>query len=266
MALTHNACIAYRNLADLGTVTASSSTALTPAALLQNAHVARHWRSRSATEFVLVDLGAVQPVDTVALMGLSLTAAGLTRIRVSASDPSGQGATAYDSDPAGSAAGRVDPAYGYLVHLLPAPVAGRYVRIDLVQPGAPYIEAGRFFVGARHQFASNFAFGWNRAWVDRSRRTESRGGQTYIDPDNTYRTADLTFEAVREGERFGVVEEIDRTNGEHTDVLLVTDPSSPNLGRDSIWGLLTLSPVQQPAAWVAGRPIYQKSYQIKERL
>lgn len=265
MANPWNAAIAYDNLADRGIVTTSSAVPLAPASRLQNPHVARKWRGNgNALEFVTIDLGASVLIDTVALMGLSLTLAGTVRVRVSEDDPSAQTGEAYDSDVLG---GAVDPRYGMLVHLIPQPVLGRYVRIDLYEAGVLYVEAGRVFVGLRNTFAHNFAFGWTRAYVDRSRRTESRGGQTYVDPDVSYRVVNVSFETIPESDREGFVEEIDRVNGTHEDVLLITRGDSTNLGRDSIWGLMSeLSPVSQPQVWLADGPAYAKTYTIAERL
>ncbi|MBP1179962.1 hypothetical protein [Methylobacterium sp. PvR107] len=260
-----NAAIAYANLADGGIVRASSASQLAPPARLQNPHVARKWRGdNNPSEYLTVDLGDVHDVDTVAIMGLTLTAAGTIRVRASATDTSALMAEAYDSGPI---TGAVDPRYGMLVHLLPVLVQARYVRIDLEQPGATYIEAGRLFVGRRWQFAYNFGFGWGRGYVDLSKRTQSRGGQTYVDPNVSFRTVSLSFEVITEAQRLSFVDDVDRLNGQRVDVLLVTNPASPNLGRDSIWGLLDdLDPITQPATWIAGMPAYAKAYKISERL
>lgn len=255
--------IGWDNLADRGAVTASSFAIATPPPVLQSPHVARRWRGvAGAAEYLTIDLFAVKPVDCVALFGLNLSAAGLTRIRLSAGDSSALDGAAYDSDPAGPVAGRVNPRWPALIHLLPAPVMARYVRIDLQEPGAAFIEAGRIFVGATTQFETNFAYGWSRGYVDRSRTTESRGGQTYVDRDNSYRVLELQFGFVEAAERWGVIEDVDQFNGKHTDVLLITDPTSSELGRDSVWGLMEdVTPVSQP-----NLDLYSKTYRIKERL
>lgn len=263
-----NAAIAWVNLADAGTVRASTALTLTPAARLQDPHVARKWRAQgSAAEYVIVDLGALVPLDTVALLGVNLSAAGATRIRASDSDSSVVASILYDSDYGGPTAGRVDPRYGSLIHPLPSPVSARYVRVDLVEPALPYVEAGRVVVAARSQFSINFGFDWSRGWVDRSRKTEGRGGQIFVDADNAYRVLELSFDYLTQAERWAVLEDVDRVNGEHADVLFLTDPASTNLGRDSVWGLVEgLSAVRQQRAWKAGLPAYAKSFKIRERL
>ncbi|HEV7337011.1 MAG TPA: discoidin domain-containing protein [Bosea sp. (in: a-proteobacteria)] len=263
MPLASNARIGWQNRADEAGISASSFVIDTPPAILQNPHVARKWRGVAGeAEYLTFDLGAQRSIDCVALMGLNLTEAGLTRIRASTGDSSGQHGDAHDSDPAGASAGRVNPRYPSLIHLLPAPVTARYVRIDLAEPGAPYIEAGRAFIGLAEQVTYNFAFGWQRGFADRSRTTKSRGGQTYIDRDNGYRTLDLTFEAITQEQRYGLFEDVDQFNGKRTDILFVTDPTSGELGRDAIWGLVSeMTPIGQPH-----HRTYSKTFRIEERL
>ena len=265
MANPWNAAIAYDNRADRASITASSSAILLPVSRLQDPHIARKWRSNgSASEFLTIDLGASVPVDTVALIGLNLTSDGTVRVRVSDMDTSAQAGEIYDS---GDVGGAIDPRWGMLVHLLPEALVGRYVRIDLSDPNAAYIEAGRLFVGRRWQFQYNFAFGWSRQYVDRSRKTESRGGQTFIDRDVRYRMANISFELITQAQRWGFVEEVDRVNGTHDDVLLITQSDSDNLGRDCIWGLISdLDPITQPQVWIEDAPAYAKAYRITERL
>lgn len=265
MPANSNAAIVVDNLADAGSISASGTASLTPPSLLQNHHVARKVRFAGVTsQYVVVDLGAVQSIDTFAMFGVNLSPTGTCRIRASAFDTSGLVGELYDS---GTLTGRVDPAYGALVALAQAPVSARYVRIDLSDATLTSLEAGRLVVGLRHTFTYNYSYGAQRGRVDRSRKTESRGGQTYIDADNTYRTADISFDALTESERFGVIERLERVNGTKLDVLLILRSDSDNLGRDTIWGLVDeISPVAQPQMWIGNAPGYSKTLRIKERL
>ncbi len=262
-----NAAIAWRNLADGGTVTASSFIADGPPSTVQNVHVARKWRSNgnSGAEYLLVDLGSVQSIDTVAVMGVTLPANGTARVRASTTNVSATAALVYDGPVIAAA---VDPAFGMLVVAMPAPVSARYVRIDLTHPSTAYVEAGRLFIGARYQFTFNYGPGWTYGYADPSERSKSLGGQTVIRTRTPYRVASLSFEAVTEAERNAVVLEVDRIAGVRSDVLLILRSDSPNLARDTIWGLLAdLDPVGQPTlVWADGQPLFQKSYRIEERL
>lgn len=72
----------------------------------------------------------------------------------------------------------------------------------------------------------------------------------------------MTFGYIGEAQRLGLIEDIDQFNGKHTDVLMITDPTSAQLARDTIWGLnQEVTPVGQPF-----HETYSKTFRIKERL
>ncbi|MDP2410346.1 MAG: hypothetical protein Q8M26_08675 [Pseudolabrys sp.] len=252
------ACIAYRNLADSALLLASSQELLAPVANLQRPDVARRWRSTEAnTASFVADLFAASSLDTVALIGTTMSAAGTCRIRISATDSTGVAGELYDSG-----ATLVSADYNQAIALLATPVTGRYIRIDLADPGAEYLEAGRLFVGPRSQFVINYSYGWSVTTVDRSAAKDTRGGQTQVWRDNLYRVFDVAFESLSASERYGFIEEIERANAQKDDVLFVADADSSSLARDSIWGLIqTPSPIVQPHF-----DRFSKTYKIKERL
>lgn len=66
-----NAAIAFQNLADAGTVTASSEVAAMPVTRLQGEHVSQRWRSTADVAWVVCDLLSEQSFDTIALMGMT---------------------------------------------------------------------------------------------------------------------------------------------------------------------------------------------------
>lgn len=248
-----NAAVAYENLFDGASLVASSQELLLPVANIQNPHVARKWRGTGTADFIVADLGAVTAIDTIGVFGIS---GEQIRIAVSNSDSTGDTGEVYDSGFVS-----VDEAYSSYINLRPASISGRYFRIELSTTGG-FIEIGRVFLGVRTQFPYNFSRGWSRQWVDRSIRAKTRGGQTQVSRDVSYRTIDLTFSLISDSDRYGFVEDIDRMNGQRTDILFITNPNSTNLARDSIWGLMTqLTPVVQPYANAS-----TKQYQIEERL
>jgi hypothetical protein len=156
----------------------------------------------------------------------------------------------------------VDQDYLQAIALLDAAVSGQYLRIDLADLSGDYVEMGRVFAGTVTEFDINFTYDWPITTVDRSLKNKTRGGQTQTFPDNIYRTIDVTFKFLSETERYGIVETIDRINGQHIDVLFVMDPDSTNLSRDFIWGLInTPTAVVQPTF-----DKFSKQYQIDERL
>jgi hypothetical protein len=248
------ACFAHENLADDAAVTASSQELLLPATNVQNPHVARKWRSLFTADSLIMNFGALVSIDTVALMGLT---ADTYRVRLSSVDSSGVAGDLYDSGTLS-----VNQTYLQAIALVTAPVSAQYLRIDLATSSTDYIEMGRVFAGVRTELEINFGYDWASTTTDRAIRAKTRGGQTQVFPDNCYRTLDVTFKFLTETERNGVVETIERSNGQHTDLLFVIDPDSTNLARDSVWGLIsTTTPIVQP---IFDR--FSKQYQIEERL
>lgn len=268
-----NAALLYENLADDGTVSASSALSSAPATRLQNVHVRRRWKGRLGdSEWVLLDLGASTLVDTICLFGLAgifdgternLSELAIRRVRLSLTDPTGEAGEVYDSDDNDSGVGFIKEAYAAMVELLDTPVSARYVLVDLSEVTAEAIMAGRLVVGLRDQFIYNFFANWSFGYVDLSRRKKSAGGQTFVERDERYRVLTLDFGAIDEDDRYGFIHEMDRINGMSRDILFIIDPESDDITRDTIWGLPPeLSRVTQPYM----DDIFAKSLSIEERM
>jgi hypothetical protein len=258
------AVFAYQNLADSGTVSVSSALSLTPPARLtsQFPQIVKKCRNNGENTWaVITDLLSAQSVDLFALFGLNLTSAATAQFRFSSADSSGLAGDLYDS---GIVAGLVDAKYGYLIRRIDAPVSARYARIDVAEAGVAYIEAGRNLIALSHQVGINFAPGWGRNRVDRTKNTETEDGVEYSDRRSRYRLWDLSFDFLSEDEANGFVEEMNYLNGETDDVLLISDPDSANLGRDSIYGRITGGqPLIQPYPM---SDINSRKFTIRERL
>lgn len=249
-----NAALLYQNLADAATISVSSQLVTAAGSLVQNVHVARKWRSESAGDWLLADLGALVSLDTVAVIGLTATG---YRVRLSSSDPTGAAGDVLDTGTLS-----VDQAYLQAIALLDAPGSARYLRVDLTNSSGTYVEAGRLVAGLRNLFEINFSFGWSIGYVDPSIATKTRGGQTQVSREQSYRQVSLSFESMRPTDRYSFVEDADRLNGIKDDVLLILDEDSTELPRDSIWGrVVDLTPVGQPFF-----DVFSKEYRIEERL
>ncbi len=262
-----NIAVAWNNLALTATLTAASEAANMLVGKLQQKDTRRNWRSGAVTSTsIFIDFGSAQSIDTLALLNTNLLADGTYRLRLSIADPTCVTA-AYDS---GTIAGAVDPNYKNLIHLAPAVQAGnRYARLDLSQPTvATYLEAGFLFVGLRTSFAYNYAYGAQITQVDPSIQKPTKGGQTNVMFRNKFRRWELPFDFITKVQRWSLVEQIDLLNGVSLPVLFILDPSSSNLGRDSIFGLITES---SPVVAVrgldsAGGAMSSKSYKVDQRL
>ncbi len=240
--------IGYVNKADSAALAVSSQVLLAPIGRLQDPHIGVRWQSLSGTDWFVVDLGSVQAIDCVRIMGLTATTA---RVRYATSDPT-------VGDVADTGVRAVDQKLLTVTDI--RSVHARYVRVDLT--ASEFCAAGRVFVGELHPFGVNFAWGWSRKWVDPSDRKKTEGGQTRVNRREKYRVFSVAFDFLSDAEANGFADDIDRLNGLCDDVLFVADPDSNDLERDSIWGLLTdLSPVAQQFI-----DRWTKTYSIEQRL
>ena len=243
-----NARIGYLNSADSAALSVSSQNLLAPIARLQDPHIGVRWQGTINAEWFVADLGSVQAIDAIRLMGLIATTA---RIRYSTSDPAA--GDVFDTGPLS-----IDQAYCTLTDL--RSVDARFVRVDLA--GDDVCECGRLFIGKLHEFGVSFSWGWTRKWVDPSDRKKTEGGQTRINRRDKYRVFAVNFEFLGDAEANGFTDDLDRINGLTDDVLFVADPDSARIEQDSIWGLMTdLSPVSQQFL-----DCWTKSLSIEQRL
>lgn len=262
-----NAALAWVNPAASATLTSTTAATAMPISNLQQQDTRRTWRGAGGAgvmESIYFDLLATTAgIDVVSLIYTNLAAGDTTRLRLSVADPTCATNT-YDST---AATGRVDPNY-YDLHFLCSPVSNpRYGRIDLTRAaGNP--EAGFLFVGGRTQFTYNIDYGAQRTLVDPSIIKKLSGGQTRPLSKPKFRRWEFNIGDMTETQRWSIAEAIDLANGITSPVLFFSDPSSTNLGRDSILGLLTET---SPVAFIqgfdsSGNPRYSRSYKIDERL
>lgn len=261
------AAILITNLADDGTVSASSEVSGMAAELLiTSPHVTDdRWRSTSGTADLTIDLGSDVSIDTIVLLGLTVGASATIRLRVSTS---AGGSTSGDLIDTGAlsaypSSAYFDPDYGMFVYPAAAEVSGRYVRLDLVDGAADYVEAGRIVVGVREEYDYNFVPGAQFDWVDPSASRKSRGGQTLVWERPAFRRAVLQFDWVSNSQRWDLIERLGRVNGVHDDVLVILDPSATNLPQRTIWGSVR---DQSPASFSAVPDIHAKQITVEERL
>jgi hypothetical protein len=267
-----NVSVAWVNIAGSAPLAASSAATDMPVTLLQQEDVSRNYRSSAVTSVAIIaSYAANQSFDSVALLNTNLTAAGIVRIRTFAtlSDANSATGALYDSNPGGSTAGQVDPNYKSAIVLASSVQTGwKALRIDLVDLSLTYLEAGFLFIGTRTQFTYNYDYGATRTVVDPSEHKTTRGGQTKIIAKPKFRRWDFNIGTMTETQRWSVAEAIDLANGISSPILFFMDPSSTNLGRDTIFGLLQeSSPVASIQGFGSdGNPMYSRPYKIDERL
>lgn len=258
-----NAALLTDNHALAGLVSASGQALAMPASNLLTPHPSERWRSLTRAAFFVLDKGSQRLGDTVMVKGLTLGPNATMRLRLSSVDSDGAAGDVFDSGPVTNGSANLDRDYFAAVWLLPAPATWRYTRVDIDDPDAAAVEAGCIVDGLRDSFDYNFAIGSSVQFVDRSRVAMSAAGLSLVWPDNWYRKIDFNFEWVSAEQRYGLVERMDRVNGRRLNVLLIADTASPNLARDSFYGLVS---DLTPSTFAQAVEIYGKQLRIDERL
>lgn len=229
--MTNPLRIGYINYADDAVISASSQVGTKPVSLLADPHPGRRWAAASGDAWVNLMWPEPVTLDCLMLRGCVLTPAG--GYRVTASDTVG-GADLYDS---GDLPSPVDPRFAYLIHILPAPVTTRTLRLTLSDPTVPQQRGGRLYAGPL--WAPKYGDGYGRKFgrAPLSTQTVGRAGQVFTDRRSNPRATTLTLGWVTLEEERQHVREIQRRNANTDDVLVIFDKDDPNLGDVSLWGL-----------------------------
>ena len=128
-----------------GSVASAQATIATmPITNLQDPQPRRRARLMGSSATVTADLGAEVPVDCVALISTTLGAGVLVQARLS--NVANFSVTLADTGVLNAEA--QDEGLGNVVLVFPAPVTARYLRVDLTDRAAPYIDSGCLLRGS----------------------------------------------------------------------------------------------------------------------
>lgn len=271
--------ISSTNYADTGTVTVDNAVGTLPITNLQDRQIVKIWRNSQTTAQIDVDFGQGRIVDFAALIKHTISQTGKIRWRLSnASDFS---STVYDSglidawpivEEFGTLPWGVFSWGGYLnitvaaqytistFAVLSSPVQARYMRIDISDADNTdgYIQAGRLIAGPAYKPSINYGNGIEFEFVDDSRVTKSRGGQTFIDEIERFRRIRFDLINLPENEMFqNVFNAIDRLRGVAQDILIIPQPDEPTTWiTQNIYGRITqTSPIVNSALNFYGRQV-----------
>lgn len=280
--MAQNIILSTTNYVDESTSTLTVDSELTalPKENLQNLQIVKVWRTNSATSAQIdVDLGSSKIIDLLAIINHNFTVNATIRWRLSA--VSNFSTTVYDSGtvdvwPAiedfGSSpwgvftwGGKPTQAIADLYTanvfavLSDAKIA-RYVRVDISDStnAAGYLQAGRLIVGPAYQPTINYANGVEFEFIDESRVTKSRGGQTFVDEVEKFRRIRFDLINLPEAEIFGnVFNALDRIKGISQDVLVIPQPDEPTTWiTQNIYGRISsTAPIVNSALDFYGRRI-----------
>ncbi|MGE8365982.1 hypothetical protein [Cupriavidus sp.] len=134
-----------------------------------------------------------------------------------------------------------------LLAVLPKPVAGRYIRVEVDDETNPdgYVEFGRMFVGSAWQPIYNANWGASIGWETDTGMQRAMSGAPYFDRKNGRRVTRFELGYLSKDEALGRIFEIQRKAGIDGELLLVWDKDDAiHLLRQSYLGRLRqLSPI-----------------------
>ena len=232
---------------DASTLSVDSEVSTLPIENVQDRQITKVYRSDSATTIQIdIDFGSTQLIDFFAIIRHNITVTGTVRYRystVSDFSTTVRDTTAVNAwpviEPFGSRPWGVFSWGGfpgqseleeYTVSSYDIPsesVFARYIRIDIVDDDNSdgYIEIGRIVSGPAYRPSNNYSFGSSIEFVDNSRVTKSRGGQTFIDEVEHFRVFNFQLINIPEAEIFSnIFNELDRLRGIGKDILIIPQP------------------------------------------
>ena len=261
--MARNMIIYSTNYVDTATsITADDEVATLPIENLQDRQIVRIWRNTQTTAQIDIDFGSARIVNFAALVKHNISQTGTIRWRFS--NVADFSTTAYDSgvvdawpivEEFGTLPWGVFIWGGYLnpevaanytistFDILQTPIQARYFRIDISDPtnADGYIQAGRLLSGPAYEPSINYANGVSFEFVDESRITKSRGGQTFVDEVERFRRMQFELINLPEQEIFGnIFNQVDRLRGVAQDILIIPQPDDPNTWiTQNIYGRIT---------------------------
>jgi len=215
-------------LFDAATVSASSAAASLPASYLQNEQRQKVWRSTSlAGQYIRIDLGAVELVDSLVLINHNLTVSGEVTIKAGTSPgddsilsethnawlplwgfgDAGFGEHGYGGYPTDAERATYYPAGPFRwLYLTAGQTRARYWEIDFSDAGNAdgYIELGRILIGTYQESTRKVGLGMRNRPEDPSKLYYSLGGQVWVDEKTKYRVARVPFKATPGTETWGL--------------------------------------------------------------
>lgn len=274
-----NMIISSTNYSDSGTLTVDNAVGTLPITNLQDRQIVKIWRNSQTTAQIDMDFGQGRIVDFVALIKHTISQTGKIRYRLS--NASNFSTTEYDSglidawpvvEEFGTLPWGVFSWGGYLnitiaaqytissFNVLTSPVQARYLRIDISDPDNTdgYLQAGRLIAGPAYKPSINYANGVQFEFVDESRITKSRGGQTFVDEVERFRRIRFELINLPENEMFqNVFNAIDRLRGVAQDILVIPQPDEPTTWiTQNIYGRIAQTqPITNSALTYYGRMI-----------
>jgi len=219
---------------DLAALTASSEVAGLPISALQEKQPANKWRTLATYAYMDFTFPYPVAVNTLALIGGSLSSGGLLRCSSAASqadlgvvrtfDTGWKSAWWYGGKP-------ITQRWSQYLNWLAweNDDLGFHYRVEVADAGAPFLQFGRVMLGRRWQPTTNFdVAGTPLSFAPTDLQIHTPYGRTFTSQRNQTppRIFELTALSLNRREAFDGIYEIQRLIGMHGDVVCVIDPGA----------------------------------------
>jgi hypothetical protein len=236
-----------------------------PLANLQDAQPRRRARLNAASATLDVDLLAALPVDYVALLSTTLSANALIRVRLA--NVSSFATVLADTGTINAAA--QDEAQGNVVLVLPAPITARYLRIDLTDDAAAFMDIGLLVVGPLWRLQRGTAYGIRegRVMLDRRDRNPFTGAEFPVPAIVNPRMAAFTLSALSIAEARNQHRDLLRRLGAAGDALWIAELGDGMAARNrrAVWGAMN-APGEEASVSRDSFPFTARTVRMVERV
>ena len=256
----------YDNVAKGAVLTsAQANVPSMPLANIQDAQPRRRARLNAASATIDVDLLAPLPVDCVALISTTLSANATIRVRLA--NVSSFATVLADTGTISAEA--QDEAQGHVVMVLPAPVTARYLRIDLTDGAAAFMDIGLLVAGQLWRLLRGTAYGIRegRVMLDRRDRNPFTGAEFPVPAIINPRFAAFTLPALSVAEARNQHRDLLRRLGAAGDALWIAElgDSVAERNRRAIWGAMN-APGEDAAISRDSLPLASRGFRMVERV
>jgi hypothetical protein len=255
----------YDNVAKGAVLTSTQANVPSmPLSNLQDAQPRRRARLNAASATLDVDLLAAPPVDCVALLSTTLSANAIIRLRLA--NVSSFATVLADTGTINAEA--QDEAQGHVVMVLPAPVTARYLRIDLTDGAAAFMDIGLLVAGQLWRLLRGTAYGIRegRVMLDRRDRNPFTGAEFPVPAIINPRFAAFTLPALSVAEARNQHRDLLRRLGAAGDALSIAElgDSMAERNRRAIWGAMN-APGEDAAVSRDSLPLSLRAFRLVER-
>jgi len=234
-----------------------------PITNLQDPQPRRRARLMGSSASITADLGAEVPVDCIALISTTLGAGAMVQARLA--NVANFSMTLADTGLLNAEA--QDESQGNVVLVFPAPITTRYLRVDLTDGAAPYMDIGLLVAGQLWRLLRGTAYGIRegRVMLDRRDRNPCTGAEFPVPAIVNPRMAVFTLPALSTAEARNQHRDMLRRLGAARDTLWIAElsDSMAERNRRSIWGAMN-APGEDAATSRDSLPLASRGFGLVE--